>query len=229
MSFLVLFFFSSSFLRSRIIIANTFADLTYTHSCRNSINTKKRPTSSTIREYARLCTSRRHTRSRQAQPKASNRQRTNEHTIDLRQSSSLTLPSDEEKRDRHTSAQHQPTTSERAVAAAPTRRLSLSSCFIQSVIIHFSSFPLPPSEHTHAHTYGARSRVYRLSFVVKRAASDSYSRNTHKHTCKVRMATITNTNTSTKVIRIQDDEKELLFRLREIYGSLNIVVVFLLF
>jgi hypothetical protein len=39
------------------------------------------------------------------------------------------------------------------------------------------------------------------------------------------MATITNTNTSTKVIRIQDDEKELLFRLREIYGSLNIVVV----
>jgi hypothetical protein len=43
------------------------------------------------------------------------------------------------------------------------------------------------------------------------------------------MATITNTNTSTKVIRIQDDEKELLFRLREIYGSLNIVVVFLLF
>ncbi len=35
------------------------------------------------------------------------------------------------------------------------------------------------------------------------------------------MATITNTNTSTKVIRIQDDEKELLFRLREIYGLLN--------
>jgi len=35
------------------------------------------------------------------------------------------------------------------------------------------------------------------------------------------MATTTNINTSTKVIRIQDDEKELLFRLREIYGSLN--------
>jgi hypothetical protein len=35
------------------------------------------------------------------------------------------------------------------------------------------------------------------------------------------MATITNSNTSTKVIRIQDDEKDLLFRLREIYGSLN--------
>ncbi|CAF1360925.1 unnamed protein product [Rotaria sordida] len=33
------------------------------------------------------------------------------------------------------------------------------------------------------------------------------------------MAGITNTNTSTKVIRIQDDEKELLFRLREIYGN----------
>jgi hypothetical protein len=30
------------------------------------------------------------------------------------------------------------------------------------------------------------------------------------------MATL---NTSTKVIRIQDDEKDLLFRLREIYGS----------
>jgi len=43
------------------------------------------------------------------------------------------------------------------------------------------------------------------------------------------MAATTNTNTSTKVIRIQDEEKELLFRLREIYGSLNIVVVFLLF
>jgi len=75
--------------------------------------------------------------------------------IDLRQLSSLTLPSDEEKRDRHTNAQHQPTTSERAVAAVPTRRLSSSSCYIQSVIIHFSSFPplpLPPSEHTHTHT-----------------------------------------------------------------------------
>ena len=35
------------------------------------------------------------------------------------------------------------------------------------------------------------------------------------------MATVTNANTSTKVIRIQDDEKDLLFRLREIYGSLN--------
>ncbi|CAF2679702.1 unnamed protein product [Rotaria sp. Silwood2] len=33
------------------------------------------------------------------------------------------------------------------------------------------------------------------------------------------MAGITNTNTSSKVIRIQDDEKELLFRLREIYGN----------
>ncbi|CAF1911550.1 unnamed protein product [Rotaria magnacalcarata] len=33
------------------------------------------------------------------------------------------------------------------------------------------------------------------------------------------MAALTNTNTSTKVIRIQDDEKELLFRLREIYGN----------
>lgn len=33
------------------------------------------------------------------------------------------------------------------------------------------------------------------------------------------MAATTNTNTSTKVIRIQDDEKELLFRLREIYGN----------
>jgi hypothetical protein len=43
------------------------------------------------------------------------------------------------------------------------------------------------------------------------------------------MATITNTNTSTKVIRIQDDEKELLFRLREIYGSLTIVVVVVFF
>lgn len=35
------------------------------------------------------------------------------------------------------------------------------------------------------------------------------------------MATSTNPNTSTKVIRIQDDEKELLFQLREIYGLLN--------
>ncbi|CAF1599373.1 unnamed protein product [Rotaria sp. Silwood1] len=33
------------------------------------------------------------------------------------------------------------------------------------------------------------------------------------------MAGITNTNTSTKVIRIQDDEKEILFHLREIYGN----------
>lgn len=33
------------------------------------------------------------------------------------------------------------------------------------------------------------------------------------------VATPTNANASTKVIRIQDDEKELLFRLREIYGE----------
>ena len=104
------------------------------------------------------------------QKRVIDREETN--TIDLRQSSSLTLPSDEEKRDRHTSAQHQPTTSERAVAAAPARRLmSSSSCFIQSVIIHFSSFPLPPSEHTR--TYGALA-----SLIVNRAASDSDSRNT---------------------------------------------------
>ncbi len=40
------------------------------------------------------------------------------------------------------------------------------------------------------------------------------------------MAATTNTNTSTKVIRIQDEEKELLFRLREIYGSLNFLFFF---
>jgi hypothetical protein len=68
------------------------------------------------------------------------------------------------------------------------------------------------------HTHIRRLRVYRLPFVVNRAASNSYSRNTHRHTCKIRMAATTNTNTSTKVIRIQDDEKELLFQLREIYG-----------
>lgn len=99
--------------------------------------------------------------------------------IDLRQSPSLTLPSDEEKRDKHTSSQHQPTTSERAVAAAPTRRLSSSSCFIQSVIIHFSSFPSFPSstERAHAHIRIRRSRIYRLSFVVNYTESDFYSRN----------------------------------------------------
>jgi hypothetical protein len=138
--------------------------------------------------------------------------------IDLHQSPSLTLPSDEEKRDRHTSAQHQPTTSERAVAAAPTRRLSSSSCFIQSVIIHFSSFPLPPSanERTHTHTYGARASIVCLSSST--ALHRTLTRVAYRHTCKVRMAATTNTNTSTKVIRIQDDEKDLLFRLREIYG-----------
>lgn len=35
------------------------------------------------------------------------------------------------------------------------------------------------------------------------------------------MATLPNPSTSSKVIRIQDDEKDLLFRLREIYGSLT--------
>jgi len=220
MSFLVLSFSSLSLL-SRIIIANTFIDLTQTHSCRNSINAKR---DLLLLLFANVRTYTHHVGTlvlaKHNQKRVIVREQTN--TIDLRQSSSLTLPSDEEKRDRHISAQHQPTTSERAVAAAPTRRLSSSSCFIQSVIIHFSSFPLPPSANerarTHTHTHIRRSRVYRLPFVVNRAASDSYSRNTHKHTCKVRMATITNTNTSTKVIRIQDDEKELLFRLREIYG-----------
>ena len=112
--------------------------------------------------------------------------------IDLHQSPSLTLPSDEEKRDRHTSAQHQPTTSERAVAAAPTRRLSSSSCFIQSVIIHFSSFPLPPSAnerthtHTHTHTHTALAHLSSV-FRRQRAASNSYSRSTHTHHTRAKL------------------------------------------
>jgi hypothetical protein len=184
MSFLVLSFSSLSLL-SRIIIANTFIDLTQTHSCRNSINAKR---DLLLLLFANVRTYTHHVDTlvlaKHNQKRVIVREQTN--TIDLRQSSSLTLPSDEEKRDRHISAQHQPTTSERAVAAAPTRRLSSSSCFIQSVIIHFSSFPLPPSAnerartHTHTRTYGARASIVCLSSST--ALHRTLTRVTHTNT-----------------------------------------------
>ena len=76
----------------------------------------------------------------------------------------------------------------------PTRRLSLSSsssCFIQSVIIHFSSFPLPSSKQTRTHT----ALVARLSLSTALHRTFT-SRNSHNgYSCQFEFIIESHSNT----------------------------------